>query len=96
MTPQSSQAFLEAIKALAIDRWGEDRWFKELLSAYVRLENQSLPDDKQLTNNNRRSQLLRVFETGGCRIDTALLLVAAVGHKLQMAKVVTDVEVIDF
>lgn len=94
MTPQSSQAFLEAIKACAIELWGEDKWFKELLSAYVRLENQSLSDDKQLTNNNRRSQLLRVFETGGCRLDTALLLVAAVGHKLQMVKVVT--EAIDF
>lgn len=94
MTPQSSQAFLEAIKARAIELWGEDKWFKELLSAYVHLENQSLPDDQQLTNNNRRSQLLRVFETGGCRLDTALLLVAAVGHKLQIVKVVT--EVIDF
>lgn len=96
MEPQTSASLLNAVKARAIELWGEDRWFKELVKEYVRLENQQSDDAKETNYINRRNQIRRALETGSCRLDTALLLVAAVGHKLQMVKVVTDVEVTDF
>lgn len=97
MEPQTSASLISAVKTLAIELWGEDRWFKELVKEYVRLENQQQADDAKPANYiNRRNQIERALETGSCRLDTALLLVAAVGHKLQMVKVIQDVSVIDF
>jgi hypothetical protein len=96
MEPQTSASLLNVVKARAIQLWGEERWFKELVKEYVRLENQQSDDAKTTNYINHRNQIERALETGSCRLDTALLLVAAVGHKLQMVKVITDVEVIDF
>ena len=94
MEAQTSASLINAVKARAVELWGEDRWFKELVKEYVRLENQQEGDAKTANYINRRNQIQRALDTGSCRLDTALLLVAAVGHKLQMVKVVT--EVIDF
>ncbi|WP_198806941.1 hypothetical protein [Leptolyngbya sp. BL0902] len=94
MEAQTSTSLLNAVKARAIELWGEEDWFKELVKEYVRLENQQSGEAKPASYMNRRNQIQRALDTGGCRLDTALLLVAAVGHKLQMVKVVT--EVIDF
>jgi len=97
MEPQTSASLISAVKTRAIELWGEERWFKELVKEYVRLENQQQADDAKPANYiNRRNQIQRALETGSCRLDTALLLVAAVGHKLQMVKVIQDVSVIDF
>ncbi len=92
MEPQTSASLLNAVKDRAIGLWGEDRWFKELVKEYVKLENQQQSDDANPANYiNRRNQIQRALDTGSCRLDTALLLVAAVGHKLQMVKVVTEI-----
>jgi hypothetical protein len=87
----SPSAVLEAIKARAIARWGDD-WLLEIVREYVRLANSQ--GDTKATVNNRKSQIQRAFEVGSCRLDTAMLLAEAVGCHFQM--VCTEVQVTKF
>jgi hypothetical protein len=88
----SSATILERIKQQAIRHWGEEKWRLNLVHAYVRIA-QTQGDDKA-TVNNRRSQIAKVFETGNCTLETAIVLAAAVGCKFQLA--CTKVEVEEF
>ena len=92
--PTSSAAVLNAIKARAIKVWGEDNWNKEIIKAYIELEQQQGVDAKKASYVNRRTQILRAFETGSCRLDTAMLLAQAVGCQFQL--VCTEVQVLKF
>lgn len=87
----SPSAVLEAIKARAIARWGDD-WLLEIVREYVRLANAQ--GDTKATVNNRKSQMQRAFEVGSCRLDTAMLLAEAVGCQFQL--VCTEVQVTKF
>jgi hypothetical protein len=84
-------AVLEAIKARAIARWGDD-WLLEIVREYVRLANAQ--GDTKATVNNRKSQTQRAFEAGSCRLDTAMLLAEAVGCQFHL--VCTEVQVLKF
>jgi len=89
--PKSSSGdVLEAIKRRAIARWGEEKWLLNLVREYVRLEG---GDVKPV---QRRSQIVRAFETGSCTLETAMLLAAAVGCKFQMRCETLSVEVEEF
>lgn len=88
-----STAVLNAIKDRAISLWGEDEWLREIIKEYVRLEKEQDPTTKA-TANSRRSQILRAFETGGCRLETAMLLADAVGCQFQM--ICTEVQIRGF
>ena len=90
----SSAAVLNAIKAKAITIWGEKDWFKEIVKAYVQLEQQSSEDAKKANYVNRRNQIERAFEAGSCRLDTAMLLAESVGCQFQM--ICTEVQVTKF
>ncbi|MGG6241560.1 hypothetical protein ACQ4N7_23285 [Nodosilinea sp. AN01ver1] len=92
--PNSSAAVLNAIKARAIQTWGEENWSKEIIKAYVEIEQQQGVDAKKASYVNRRTQILRAFETGSCRLDTAMLLADAVGCQFQL--VCTEVTVTQF
>ena len=90
-----SADILNAIKARAISIWGESNWFPQIVKEYVRLEiEQNDGDAKKATYANRRNQIERAFETGGCRLDTAMLLADAVGCRFQM--ICTEVQVTEF
>jgi hypothetical protein len=91
---KSSAAVLNAIQARAIQLWGAENWLKEVVKAYVALEQQQGADAKKATYVNRRNQIERAFETGSCRLDTAMLLAEAVGCQFQM--VCTEVQVTKF
>jgi len=88
-----SPAVLNTIKDRAISLWGEENWLREIVKEYVRLEKEQDPTTSA-TTNSRRSQILRAFETGGCRLETAMLLAEAVGCQFQM--VCTEVQVSKF
>ena len=88
-----SSAVLNAIKDRAISLWGEENWLREIVKEYVRLEKEQDPATNA-NPNNRRSQILRAFETGGCRLETAMLLADAVGCQFQMS--CTEVQVSRF
>ncbi|MBD1876950.1 hypothetical protein H6F75_26040 [Nodosilinea sp. FACHB-131] len=90
----SSAAVLNAIKARAIQTWGEESWSKEIIKAYVELEQRQGIEAEKASYVNRRTQILRAFETGSCRLDTALLLAKAVGCQFQM--VCAEVQVTTF
>ena len=93
--PKSSAAVLNAIKARAISLWGESDWFPQIVKEYVRLElEQTQGDAKKATYANRRNQIERAFETGSCRLDTSMLLAAAVGCQFQL--VCKEVQVMEF
>ena len=96
-TPRSA-AILNAIKDRAIERWGAENWLKEIVREYVRIEKEQADpeeeDTKKITPVNRRSQILRAFETGNCRLDTAMLLAESVGCQFQL--VCKEVQVMEF
>ena len=92
---KTSADILNAINARAISIWGESDWFPQIVKEYVRLElEQSNGDAKKATYANRRNQIERAFETGSCRLDTAMLLADAVGCRFQM--ICTEVKVTKF
>jgi len=88
-----SPAVLNTIKDRAISLWGEENWLREIVKEYVRLAKEQDPTTSA-TPNSRRSQILRAFETGGCRLETAMLLAEAVGCQFHM--VCTEVQVSKF
>lgn len=90
--PGTPTAVLNTIKARAIARWGEADWLLEIVREYVRLAQQQ--GDGKATVNNRKSQIQRAFEVNSCRLDTAMLLAAAVGCQFQM--VCTEVQITKF
>lgn len=96
MKPPRSAAILNAIKDRAISRWGAEDWLKEIVREYVRIEKeQAEPEDiEKITPVNRRSQILRAFESGNCRLDTAMLLAESVGCQFQL--VCKEVQVMEF
>jgi hypothetical protein len=96
MTSPRSAAILNAIKNRAIERWGAEDWLKEIVREYVRIEKEQaeLEDTGKITPVNRRSQILRAFETGNCRLDTAMLLAESVGCQFQL--VCKEVQVMKF
>ena len=81
---------------MPIERWGAEDWLKEIVREYVRIEKeQADPEDtEKITPVNRRSQILRAFETGNCRLDTAMLLAESVGCQFQL--VCKEVQVVEF
>lgn len=87
----TGKTILEAIQRRAIDRWG-DRWIAELVKAYVQIAIAN--GDEGATVVKRRPQIERAFKSGGCTLDTAIALAAAVGCRFQMA--CTNVEVEEF
>mgnify|MGYP006271185263 CR=1 FL=1 len=90
--PGNPGAVLSTIKERAIARWGEDAWQLEIAREYVRLARQQ--GDEKATINSGKSQIQRAFSVGSCRLDTAMLLAAAVGCRFQM--VCTEVSVTEF
>lgn len=74
----TSSKILLAIRQRAIDKWGEDKWLANLVREYVRIEGAGASPAQ------RRPQIGRAFDTGGCTLETATLLAAAVGCKFQM------------
>jgi hypothetical protein len=73
---------LDAIQQRAIERWGE-KWLVELVKVYVKLTVAN--GDEGATVVNRRSHIERAFKSGNCKLDTVLVLAAAVDCKFQMA-----------
>jgi hypothetical protein len=80
----TSKAVLDKVKALAIDRWGEDRWISELVRVYAKLDG--------TTPVKRRSQIARAFDVGGCTLETAILLLESVGCKLVIEQTVRSTQ----
>lgn len=82
-TVTNSAKVIKAIEIQAIARWGEANWKAELARAAVHVMREN--GDLDTTYEGRRRQLYRVFETGGCNLETAIALVEAVGCKFQIA-----------
>jgi len=78
----TAQAVLEKVKTLAIAKWGYDDWILELVRVYAKLDG--------TTPVKRRSQIVRAFEVGGCNLDTAILLLEAVGCRLKIERTVVE------
>lgn len=83
-------AILEAIQRRAIAQWGEDKWLVNLVREYVKIANTT--GDTKATPVNRRPQIERAFKVGGCTLDTAIALAAAVGCRFQMACTQVEIE----
>ncbi len=83
------KAILERIKARAIQKYG-DKWIAGIVRGYVSIA-QSQGDEKA-TTVNRRPQIERVFDQGGCNADTLIMLAAAVGCRFQMVYTIEEVE----
>lgn len=81
----SSERVIERIKQEAIARWGEEKWLANLVRAYVEVARAN--GDEKATPTNRRTQVERVFNVGGCTLDTAIKLAAAVNFQFQMIRV---------
>ncbi|NMF85056.1 hypothetical protein [Nodosilinea sp. P-1105] len=81
---------------MPIERWGAEDWLKEIVREYVRIEKEQAEseDTEKITPVNRRSQILRAFETGNCRLDTVMLLAESVGCQFQL--VCKEVQVVEF
>lgn len=80
---------LDAIARRAADRWGE-KWIAELVKAYVKIAIAN--GDEKATPINRRPQIERAFESGGCTLEKAIWLAAAVGCRFQLSCITVDVE----
>ena len=81
---------------MPIERWGAEDWLKEIVREYVRIEKEQAEseDTEKITPVNHRSQILRAFETGNCRLDTVMLLAESVGCQFQL--VCKEVQVMEF
>ena len=82
---------LEAIQALAKEKWGTEitgyhrpAWEGKLIRSYVDVVRQK--GDTEATPARRRNHLLRAFERGGCNADTLLNLYEAVGCRVQIIR----------
>jgi len=90
----SGSNILQAIQSRAEQKWG-DRWMANLVREYVEIiKERGYEKDQNATTVNRRPHLERAFKTGGCTLDTAIALAAAVGCRFQM--VCTEVKVQTF
>jgi hypothetical protein len=78
MTDNKGAAILELIKNRAVERWG-DSWLAQITHAYVELEGE------KATFVNRRPQIGRAFETGGCNLETAVRLADCIGCEIQLS-----------
>ena len=77
-----AKPILERIESRAQKKWGQ-KWLANLTHEYVNLAKQN--GDDTATFERRRAQIGRTFENGSCNADTLLILVAAVGCKIQLA-----------
>lgn len=90
----NAEAILDAIKRRAIAKWGEDKWQANLTREYVKLVQSQ--GDTEATYNGRKRNIYRIFEAQNCNLDTAVILVAAVGGKFQLKFETVQVEVEEF
>lgn len=90
MENKDSKAVLERIKEQAIAKWG-DKWMAKLATNYAEIARSR--GDEKATAVTRRAQLERAFDTGGCNLETALMLAQAVGCRFQL--ICTETKVID-
>jgi hypothetical protein len=80
---------LDAIARRASDRWGE-KWVAELVKAYVKIAIAN--GDDKATPVNRRPQIERAFATGGCTLEKAIWLAAAVDCRFQLHCFTVEIE----
>jgi hypothetical protein len=93
-SPVTAAMILERIRQRAVERWGEEKWQVNLVREYARIA--YAQGDENATPNNRRTQVIRVFESKKCTLDTAVLLAAAVGCRFQMICTTIEVEIEQF
>lgn len=86
-TLTTTKIVLDKIKARAIARWGDKKWLAELVREYCRIAEKPSTDPR-----SRYPQIKRAFDNGGCTLDTAIALAAAVGCKFQLACTHVEVE----
>lgn len=82
METATGKDVIEAIERRARARW-KDKWMAELVKSYVKIVVAN--GDETATPVNRRPQLERIFKSGGCNLDTAIALAAAVECRFQLA-----------
>jgi hypothetical protein len=75
---------LELVKKLAEEQWGE-KWIKELVEAYVSIEN-SENEEQETCGNARRPMIVRAFSNGGCSVDTLGRMYEALGCQIQVRR----------
>lgn len=80
--PLTSRVILNKIKERAIAKWG-DKWMAKLATEYATIARSR--GDEKATAVTRRAQLERAFDTGGCNLETAIMLTEAIGCRFQMA-----------
>jgi hypothetical protein len=78
-----TEKFIDAIKAQAIEKWGEKRWVLELTRSYCEICQEF--GDKTATIDNRRRSIARIFEVKGCNLETAIALARCVDCSFQLA-----------
>jgi hypothetical protein len=83
------EAILERIKKRTIAKFG-GKWLAGLTKAYIPLAIKS--GDETATVANRRPQIEQIFKRKSCKVDSLILLAAAVGCRFQMVCTIEEVE----
>lgn len=78
-----TERFIEAIKAQAIQKWGDKRWVLELTRSYCEICQEY--GDTTATVDTRRRSIARIFEVKGCNLETAIALARCVDCNFQLA-----------
>lgn len=84
-----SVEFLEAIKRVSIDRWGERHFITKLAEGYIKLAGD------EDTMASRRPHISRIFKKGSCNLETALILAEAAGLEVSFSYTTTQRHFID-